>query len=136
MPPENANTDNTEIKKLPPAESIVGFAPDVDGRGAEVRLDFFPTRYEVHELVRHWSRAALERDFFAYLTGSVSSDDTKIVQYADRRLAQLAAVLGDFETRRVVDQVRSELQSQFGDFVWEAFTNDIALERDMFLDGP
>jgi hypothetical protein len=130
---ETPNVVNPDNKYLH-AQGPIGHVDEVNGWGAAEVPAFVPTRYELIQVVKHWTKVALDLDFWCFVHLASGSREIRLIPFAHRRIARIAECLGD----AVVGQACREVEEEFAEKVdaraWQVFRHGTPEEQRAFED--
>jgi hypothetical protein len=123
-------------QKLTPeqiAEQNKRFATDNPYRiGAEEVPEFVPTRNELIQLVKYWTKKTIDIDYFYFLWGQ--EEEWRLLGYANSRLSKIAYLLGNAEVERAIAVAYDEYGSDQDPKLWDIFLNGTAEDRKQVQD--
>ena len=127
-----ANVDNHYLKPLAGGPFAIGCVDEVNGAGAKEIPQFLATRHELIELVKYWTKRALDSEFWVFLTGQIGSTDMRVRPFAYRRISRIADVIGEDEIRKVVDEAKNEFGKSQDAKAWDIFLHGMSEQRQQF----
>ena len=96
--------------------------PEVNGDEAREIPEFTPTRHELLELVKYWTREATETRFFCWANQQSGSTEIRLIPFASRRVGRIAELIGEDEVNQAVDTVIATIGEEHGnDEYWTTF---------------
>lgn len=104
------NQDNEDLHAIGTTRFIIGQVDEVNGAGAVEVAEFVPTRHELLELVKYWTRVALDDQYFTFVYAQTGSTERRRIAFAWRRIDHIGGLLGD----EVVDKAVDEATEDFG----------------------
>ena len=123
------NADNEDLKPIVGERLIIGAVPEVNGDEALEIPEFTPTRHELLELVKSWTREATETSFFCWVNRQSGSTEIRLIRFASRRVDRIAELIGDDEVNQAVDTVIATIGEEHGnDEYWTTFQAGGSLE--------
>jgi hypothetical protein len=124
-----ANADNKFLEPLAAGPFTIGCVDEVNGSGAAEIPEFNATRHELLQLVKYWAQAALDSEYWVFVTSQIGSTDLRVQPFAYNRISRIASLLGEAEVQKVVAQVEKEFGEAQDPKVWEIFLHGTADER-------
>ena len=130
---ERDNSSADENRQVERNTSSGGFeakyADWVNGPGAQEIPEFNATRHELLVLVKHYEKKALDHEYFCFLYATYGSDWEREIDFARRRIARIADLLGEDAVGRVVSEVATEFAKKEDPRAWQIFCHGTAEER-------
>ncbi len=97
-------------------------------RYSEEPVTTYPlTKDELRALAAHWVYEHLDCSVFCCLYGTVGSTDLRMWEYTKDRVDKIAAILGQEEIDKVIDEVKERMRQRLGDEAWTAFLEGRAI---------
>jgi hypothetical protein len=101
----------------------IGYVDMVNGQGAIECPQYRPTYYELRQIAKYWYLESLDHNLFCFVHSVYGSDWSRIMAYANRRLARLGKVLGEEAMQEVLGEAKKEVceRFNFNDREWAIF---------------
>jgi len=81
---------------------------------------FVPTRDELIQLVKHWAKTVLHRNYWEFVTDQIVSSQIDR-SFAHRRIERIEKLLGDKEVDNAINEEKAELSKHSSG--WDIFLN-------------
>jgi len=91
------------------------------GQGGTEVPEFIPTRHELLQLVKYWKRKDLFYKWGSFVSSTDGYIDYLIADFASRRIAQIAKLLGEEEVKRAIEEAREEFSRRLDPRRWDIF---------------
>ncbi len=108
----------------------IGYVDEVNGPGAVEVEGFIATEYELLQLVKHWASVTIEIHYDWFIFQSPGSSDIRREPFARRRIARIAAALGDDKVDRAIREARDEFGKGCDQRIWNIYLNGTPEERE------
>jgi hypothetical protein len=117
-----------------------GSTYSADGTGAVEHPAFVATRHELEALLGVWTFTCLNRDWRWFVSHSTSGDEIRLRQYAERRAARIARVIGKKAAQRVIAAFMLLHRDRQDPQLWSLFREGVRGQREVTalqgLDAP
>jgi hypothetical protein len=107
----------------------VGYVDEVNGPGAFEMPGFVATKHELVQLVKYWASIRIDIRYDWFTSQCVGSSETRLESFSGRKIARIAEVLGNDETRVAVQQAYGEYAKTVDPHVWDVFINGTPAEQ-------
>ena len=124
---DNEGLGTTELYGLPGI--IEGYVVEVNGELAEEIADFVPTRDELMQLAKYWSKVELDIEFFHFRYRISGSSEVRRITFARRRIARIESLLGNDPVKMAKKEAYSEVGKEQDPREWDIFLNGTEEER-------
>jgi hypothetical protein len=92
--------------------------------------DYWPSRNELLQLARYWTKESLSFVVNYYLFGFTGGYESRLAAISGVRLRRIARLVGDEAVQAIATQVEDEYRRSLGDRIWEIFTKGSRAEVD------
>lgn len=124
------NADNEYLEPWGSRGLIIGYVDEVNGDGAQEIPGFVVTRHELIELVKYWTKRAIDIQYFWFCHEQVGSTDMRVEPFARRRVTRIARLIGQDEAAEAIEQAYEEYAASFQDCrAFTVFCHGTAEER-------
>jgi hypothetical protein len=110
----------------------IGYVSEVNGPDSAEMPGFVPTRHELIQLVKYWATLDLDKQFYFFLYTQTGSDDRRRGAFARRRICRIAAILGEEEVRKAIEEAEQEYSKKTYPRAWSIFKDGTLEERAAF----
>jgi hypothetical protein len=124
--PDVKNADNEWLGAVHAGGSVIGRVDEVNGPGAEEIL-FSPTKHELIQLVKHWTRIAFDIEYDWFLYQQSGSSDCRQQTFAWCRINRIASAVGEPDVKKAIDEISEELIKESEG--WRVFLRGTSEER-------
>jgi hypothetical protein len=111
---------------------IIGYVSEVNGPDSGEVPDFVPTRHELIQLFKYWATLDLDKQFYFFLYTQTGSIDRRRGAFAGRRICRIAAILGEEEVQKAIQEAQREYNKKIDPRAWSIFQDGTPEERDAF----
>jgi hypothetical protein len=110
----------------------IGYVSEVNGPDSGEVPDFIPTRHELIQLVEYWATIDLDDLFHFFLLGQTGSAERRRVEFARHRICRIAAILGEEEVRKAIEEAEQKYSKTIDPRAWSIFKDGTPEEQDAF----
>ncbi len=100
---------------------VIGCVDEVNGPGSIEFPSFVPTRHELVQLAKYWASVRMDLDFSHFIDGQTGSSEIRLGPFASRRIARIAAALGEDEVAKAVNEAYDEFGKRCDPRTWKVF---------------
>jgi len=119
------NIDNNWLEPGGNEQFTIGYVDEVNGAGGQEIPQFVPTRNELVELLKYWTRVSIDHRYLYFLYRQYCSSGSRRQDFAERRMARIEKLLGE-EATKVIDGVIAEFGKTEDARLWNIFMNGTA----------
>jgi hypothetical protein len=130
MAARNADNDGlgtTDLYGLPGI--IEGYVVEVNGELAEEIPDFVPTRDELFQLAKYWTKVERDIEFFHFRFRMTGGSEVRRATFARRRLARIESLVGKDLVEMAKEEAYAEVGKEQDPREWDIFLNGTEEER-------
>jgi hypothetical protein len=109
---------------------VIGCVDEVNGPGSIEFPSFVPTQHELIQLAKYWATVRTDLGFSYFVDGQTGSTEIRLGPFASRRIARIAAVLGEEEVATAVKEAYDEFGKGIDPKTWNIFMNGTREERE------
>jgi hypothetical protein len=125
--PDVKNADNEWLEAVHAGPFVIGQVDEVNGPGAE-EVPFVPTKHELIQLVKYWTKIAFDIEYFWFLYQQYGSSESRQRNFAWRRIGRIASAMGEADVKKVIDEISDELVKE--NEGWRVFLRGTSEERE------
>ncbi len=111
-----------------------GHVDGAKGTGSVDTSGFVVTPDELLVLVKHWATVSLDVDCFAVTHRQVGDWHFSRQDFADERIDEIVALIGDEAVQKAVNEVRKDFERSVRSRSWRIFRHGTETERAAFFD--
>jgi len=113
-------------------KTTIGYVSEVNGPDSAEMPGFVPTRHELIQLVKYWATLDLDKQFYFFLYSQTGSNDSRRGAFARRRISRIAAIRGEEEVRKAIEEAEQKYRETIDPRAWSIFQDGTPEERDAF----
>ena len=117
------NQDGNYLHEMGSNKFIIGLVAEVNGDGAAEVPEFVPTRQELLELVKYWTRIALEAQYSTFVHAKTGSPEIRRIPFAWNRIGHIGCLLGDEVVYKAVEETTQAFEKNCNPGEWEIFVH-------------
>jgi hypothetical protein len=125
--PDVKNADNEWLGAVHAGPFVIGRIDEVNGSGAE-EVPFAPTKHELIQLVKYWTRTAFDIEYWWFLYQQYGSAESRQQSFAWRRINRIASAIGEADVKKAIDEITEELIKE--NEGWRVFLRGTREERE------
>jgi hypothetical protein len=127
--PHRVNPDSTGLGWYGNDRIVVGCVDEVNGPGSIEFPRFVPTQHELIQLTRYWASVRINIDFSYFVDGQTGSSEIRLRPFASRRIARIAAALGEDEVAKAVNEAYEDFGTGIDPRTWRIFRDGTPEEQ-------
>ena len=124
---DNDGLGTTDLYGLPGI--IEGYVVEVNGELAEEIPDFVPTRDELFQLAKYWTKVERDIEFFRFRFRMTGSSEVRRATFARRRIARIESLVGKDLVKMAKEEAYAEVGKEQDPREWDIFLNGTDEER-------
>ena len=118
---DNDDLGTTDSYGLPGI--IEGYVVEVNGELAEEIPDFVPTRDELFQLAKYWTKVERDIEFFHFRFRMTGGSEVRRATFARRRIARIESLVGKDLVNMAKEEAYAEVAKEQDPREWDIFMN-------------
>ena len=124
--------DARDLGPMQAGPFVIGRVDEIVGEGGVEVPGYVVTKYELIQIVKHWTAEIIDLDFSYFLNGCTGSSEWRTRDYANRRLNTIVKAIGEEEVTKAVRHAEQAFAKGVDPQAWKIFTEGSKEEQEDF----